>query len=64
MPNSEVKRSCADDSVGSPHAKVGHYQIPIADMAQLVERTLGKGERRFKSAYQHHPPVPYHILTA
>ena len=45
MPNSEVKYSCADDSVGSPHVKVGHYQIPLfADMAQLVERTLGKGE--------------------
>ena len=28
MPNSEVKRSCADDSVGSPHAKVGHRQAP------------------------------------
>ena len=24
LPNSEVKRSCADDSVGSPHVKVGH----------------------------------------
>ena len=28
MPNSEVKRSCADDSVGSPHVKVGHRQAP------------------------------------
>ena len=26
---------------------------PDADIAQLVERTLGKGGRRFKSAYQH-----------
>ena len=24
--NSEVKRCIADDSVGSPHVKVGHYQ--------------------------------------
>ena len=24
--NSEVKRNCADDSVGSPHVKVGHCQ--------------------------------------
>ncbi len=24
MPNSEVKRNCADDSVGLPHVKVGH----------------------------------------
>ena len=28
MPNSEVKRSCADDSVGPPHVKVGHCQAP------------------------------------
>ena len=28
MPNSEVKRSCADDSVRSPHVKVGHCQAP------------------------------------
>ncbi len=26
IPNSEVKRLSADDSVGSPHAKVGHRQ--------------------------------------
>ena len=26
IPNSEVKRMCADDSVGSPHVKVGHRQ--------------------------------------
>ena len=26
IPNSEVKRNCADDSVGSPHEKVGHCQ--------------------------------------
>jgi hypothetical protein len=26
IPNSEVKRNCADDSVGSPHVKVGHCQ--------------------------------------
>ncbi len=28
MPNSEVKRSCADGSVGSPHVRVGHRQAP------------------------------------
>ncbi len=46
MPNSEVKRRSADGSVGSPHARVGHCQASnlVADMAQLVERTLGKGE--------------------
>ena len=25
--NSEVKRVIADDSVGSPHVKVGHHQV-------------------------------------
>lgn len=26
IPNSEVKTLCADDSLGSPHVKVGHRQ--------------------------------------
>ncbi len=29
IPNSEVKWYCADDSVGSPHVKVGHCQAFI-----------------------------------
>ena len=29
IPNSEVKRNRADDSVGSPHVKVGHCQALI-----------------------------------
>jgi hypothetical protein len=29
IPNSEVKRNCADGSVGSPHVRVGHFQAPI-----------------------------------
>ncbi len=29
IPNSEVKRFSADDSVGSPHVKVGHCQAFI-----------------------------------
>ncbi len=37
IPNSEVKWNCADDSVGSPHVKVGHCQAliskaPIVDL--------------------------------
>ena len=28
MPNSEVKRSSADGSVGFPHVRVGHRQAP------------------------------------
>ena len=27
IPNSEVKRPSADDSVGPPHVKVGHCQV-------------------------------------
>ena len=30
IPNSEVKPLSADDSVGPPHAKVGHRQAPNA----------------------------------
>ena len=29
IPNSEVKRLSADDSVGLPHVKVGHRQAPF-----------------------------------
>ena len=29
MPNSDVKRSSADGSVGSPHVRVGHRQAPL-----------------------------------
>lgn len=29
IPNSEVKRSIADGSVGSPHVRVGHRQALI-----------------------------------
>ena len=31
IPNSEVKLLSADDSVGSPHVKVGHRQAPKAE---------------------------------
>ena len=48
IPNSEVKMLSADDSVGSPHVKVGHYQaffyvffvLVHADVAQLVEQLI------------------------
>ena len=29
MPNSEVKRNCANGSVGIPHVRVGHRQVPF-----------------------------------
>jgi hypothetical protein len=34
--NSEVKHSCADDSVGFPHVKVGHCQDFIPKKATKV----------------------------
>ena len=34
--NSEVKRVIADDSVGSPHVKVGHHQVLIQKIARPV----------------------------
>ena len=39
IPNSEVKRSCADDSVGPPHVKVGHLQGLIRN-SPLNERAF------------------------
>ena len=39
IPNSEVKRYSADDSVGSPHVKVGHCQAFIPKPS--VVSTLG-----------------------
>jgi hypothetical protein len=35
IPNSEVKHSIADGSLGSPHARVGHFQAP-----NLLERVV------------------------
>jgi hypothetical protein len=35
IPNSEVKHSIADGSVGSPHVRVGHFQAP-----NLLERVV------------------------
>ncbi len=38
IPNSAVKRSSADDSVRSPHVKVGHRQGFILPRLSLVRR--------------------------
>ena len=38
IPNSEVKRSSADDSVGSPHVKVGHCQGLIQSPVLWITR--------------------------
>ena len=47
IPNSEVKRLSADDSVGLPHAKVGHCQVlipnaPVISMAGALFWGMGK----------------------
>ncbi|SQH74267.1 conserved protein of unknown function [Shewanella benthica] len=34
--NSEVKRNCADGSVGSPHVRVGHFQAPNKRKSPLL----------------------------
>ena len=36
IPNSEVKRFSADDSVGLPHVKVGHCQVLIRKPRSLL----------------------------
>ena len=41
MPNSEVKRSCADGSVGFPHVRVGHRQAPNYDKPQSSKEGWG-----------------------
>ena len=40
IPNSEVKRSNADGSVGFPHVRVGHRQIEFSARAKAKQRTL------------------------
>ena len=40
IPNSEVKHSIADGSVGSPHVRVGHFQAPnTLERARLLAMT-------------------------
>ena len=62
IPNSEVKRSNADGSVGFPHVRVGHHQgfikvkkpqvrdslrfFAFGDWKKLEKRNLGERERR------------------
>ena len=41
MPNSEVKRSSADGSVGFPHVRVGHRQALISTLL-LIEASHHK----------------------
>ena len=43
IPNTEVKRCIADDSVGSPHVKVGQRQAPITQQTPCYN--LSKGFR-------------------
>ena len=41
IPNSEVKWYCADDSVGSPHVKVGHCQAFNNKKPGVIKLTPG-----------------------
>ena len=41
FPNSAVKRSCADGSVGFPHVRVGHRQAPNYDKPQSSKEGWG-----------------------
>ena len=45
MPNSEVKRHIADGSVGFPHVRVGHCQVPIKE-TRLMAGFLCLEERK------------------
>ena len=36
IPNSEVKRRCADGSVGLPHVRVGHRQVLNVEPRQVL----------------------------
>ena len=45
IPNSEVKRISADGSVGLPHVRVGHCQVPLKE-TRLTAGFLRLDERK------------------
>ena len=45
IPNSEVKRVSGDGSVGLPHVRVGHCQVPIKE-TRLTAGFLLSAERK------------------
>ena len=54
IPNSEVKRRCADGSVGLPHVRVGHRQVlnvePRAEWLGvfiLINKKCGQNQNSF-----------------
>tara|TARA_B100001750_G_scaffold164551_1_gene133203 strand:- start:555 stop:794 length:240 start_codon:yes stop_codon:yes gene_type:complete len=57
IPNSEVKRISADGSVGLPHVRVGHCQVPIKE-TRLTAGFLRLEERKIMGSEYinpHHP---------
>ncbi|CED78899.1 Conserved hypothetical protein [Candidatus Hamiltonella defensa (Bemisia tabaci)] len=38
IPNSEVKRRCAEGSVGFPHVRLGHRQAPYINSQNISSR--------------------------
>ena len=45
IPNSEVKRISADGSVGSPHVRVGHCQVPLKETRLTAGFLLSAAEK-------------------
>ena len=49
MPNSVVKRISADGSVGLPHVRVGHCQVPLR-RTRLTAGFLLSADRKIKGS--------------
>ncbi|WP_205676513.1 hypothetical protein, partial [Alteromonas portus] len=56
IPNSEVKRISADGSVGLPHVRVGHCQVPLRRTRLTAGFLLSEPEKIMGSEYIN----PYH----
>ncbi|MFT7342906.1 MAG: hypothetical protein ACI9VF_003419 [Alteromonas macleodii] len=61
MPNSEVKRISADGSVGLPHVRVGHCQVPIKE-TRLTAGFLRLEERKKMGSEYINPHSPQQNL--
>ena len=57
IPNSEVKRISADGSVGLPHVRVGHCQVPLRE-TRLTAGFLRLEETKIMGAEHINPHFP------
>ena len=72
IPNSEVKRSSADGSVGFPHVRVGHRQaLILKTLTGYPVRVFFRLEKMLVPSVslshepKHHPsPAPVHLSNA